>query len=103
MQRSTSIFAGLLLLLLLLTISACVTTAPLLKPDGSPDGQAIFENRCNQCHALPSPRSWSDRDWARQVSHYGPRAGIRPEWREAVISYLQEANNASSAPRTESR
>ena len=75
----------------------------LVKADGSPDGQAIFEHRCNQCHALPDPGAYSDGQWARLVKRYGPRAGIRPEWRTAVITWLQEINDPQRPRDTEAR
>ena len=74
-------------------ILASCMSVPLVNQDGSPNGRAIYEQRCTQCHARLDPRDYSDAQWAQNVARYAPRAGIRPEWRPAVVTWLQQAND----------
>ena len=94
--------ANLLFLLTILALfvalaltPACASLPPLVTADGTPDGKAIYEQRCGSCHALRDPATCSDEEWARNVATFAARAGIRPSWRPAVIAYLQSANDGS--------
>ena len=80
---------------------SCVTGPPIVRPDGSIDGRVVYERRCAQCHALRDPKAFSDEEWAENVRRFAPRAGVPPEWRPALISWLQQANDPSGEAETE--
>jgi len=81
-----TVLAGLILL------SGCETMSPFVRADGTLDCQSLYTRRCSQCHALYDPSDYTDREWAQKVNRYGPRAGVRPDWRPQLIAWLQGAN-----------
>lgn len=94
MRTAPAWTSGPALAALVLCLSAgCVTTGGFIREDGSVDAQALYERRCAQCHALYRPRDFDDEAWAENVRRFAPRAGVRPEWRPALIAWLQQAND----------
>jgi hypothetical protein len=96
--RSTVAFTLLTLAVgaLALLPGGCATTAAYQRADGSIDGRLVYERKCSQCHELWKPGDHSDAEWADAVASYGPRAGVRPEWRPALVAWLQEANDGAA-------
>lgn len=79
-------------LAIVILLPACETTGSFVREDGSLDCQALYTRRCSQCHALYDPDDYSDEEWVSKVRRYGPRAGVAPEHRGALIAWLQDSN-----------
>ena len=82
----TIFLAGLILL------PGCETMGSFIRADGTLDCETLYARRCSQCHALYAPSDYSDGEWVSKVNRYGPRAGVAPEYRPALIAWLQESN-----------
>src|SRR5438067_6370217 len=51
-------------------------------------GRTLFVRRCIECHTLPPIWKYSREDWPKIVNDMSHRASLKPEEREAVISYI---------------
>ncbi len=60
---------------LLITVTLAVSFA-CSAPNAT--GQ-LFKKRCAMCHKLPTPESFSKKDWDNQVDRMAKRAGLSPE------------------------
>ncbi len=81
LRPSLAVPAGLLAAWLL---AACAATTP----SGPVDAEAVYRARCALCHPAWAPTHLSPAEWPRFVRRYGPRAGLRPDERDAVLAYL---------------
>lgn len=54
-----------------------------------PATEALYRNRCGQCHAPFEPTAFSAAEWPIYVHKYGPRAGLFGAERERVLRWLQ--------------
>jgi len=81
-----------MLLASLILLPGCETMSSFIRADGTLDCQALYARRCSQCHALYAPSDYTDKEWVSKVNRYGPRAGIAPEYRPALITWLQRSN-----------
>ncbi|MHC4955492.1 MAG: hypothetical protein ACYTGZ_16695 [Planctomycetota bacterium] len=61
-------------------------------------GRILYENSCDNCHALYMPRSYSRADWRHYVRKYSPRARLTAEESALVLGYLR-ANARNSRRR----
>ena len=51
-------------------------------------GRRLFVHRCIECHTLPPMWKYSRNDWPQIVNDMSHRASLKPEDREAVITYI---------------
>ncbi|NRA94825.1 MAG: hypothetical protein HRU14_01300 [Planctomycetes bacterium] len=73
-------------------LPGCETMSSFVREDGTLDCAALYARRCSQCHALYDPSDYTDKEWVSKVNRYGPRAGIAPDYRPALITWLQGSN-----------
>ena len=84
MNRRRSICAVLGGALLAAGLAACASTAP-----GAPiDAETLYRARCALCHPAWDPRDHAPEEWPAFVRKYGPRSGLTPAERDAVLAYL---------------
>ena len=55
-------------------------------------GQTVFENSCNKCHALPNPEKHTDEEWINTLSRMAPRAKLTADQHQMVYDYLIYVN-----------
>ena len=51
-------------------------------------GRRIFASRCIECHVLPRIAKYPTDRWPKIVNWMGPRAGLKPDQREAMLAYI---------------
>jgi uncharacterized membrane protein len=51
-------------------------------------GRTLFVHRCIECHTLPPMWKYSREDWPQIVNDMSHRASLKPEDRDAVITYI---------------
>lgn len=51
-------------------------------------GRIHYESRCQRCHALHVPTSYSPSEWKYYVRKYGRRARLNETQRSLVYTYL---------------
>ena len=51
-------------------------------------GRVLFVNRCARCHSLPKPNDVSAAQWPNILTKMAKRSGLKPEQRQAVLTYL---------------
>ncbi len=56
-------------------------------------GRTLFAQRCIECHTLPPVWYYSREDWPRIVDSMAHRASLRPNEREAILSYILAARD----------
>lgn len=83
--------AALFLLIWCAGLVACATLDDYRLEDGSFDAARLYARRCSGCHDAFAPTDYTADDWPAYVERYGPRAGLTPEARSAVLSYLLKA------------
>ncbi|MSR75295.1 MAG: cytochrome c [Planctomycetes bacterium] len=76
------------LALLPLVLAACVTLDDYRFADGTLDGERLYQRRCSTCHDTFERQDYPTAEWPTYVERYGPRAGLNPEARAAVLRYL---------------
>ena len=57
-------------------------------------GRNLFVHRCIECHTLPAMWKYSRKDWPKIVNDMSHRASLKPQDREAVISYILAVRKA---------
>ena len=80
MKSRLAIAAGALLSA---ALAACASA-----PAGPVDAERVYRARCSLCHPPWHPTDFSPSEWPRYVRKYAPRAGLTPDERDAVLSYL---------------
>ena len=58
-------------------------------------GRNLFVHRCIECHTLPAIWKYSREDWPKIVNDMSYRASLKPQDREAVISYILAVRNSA--------
>jgi mono/diheme cytochrome c family protein len=61
-------------------------------------GRVLFASRCIECHTLPPIARYTDSQWPHLVNAMAGRASLKPEEREAVLSYILAARAKDSNP-----
>jgi len=81
--------------LLLLLVAAGVPVSLAAK---SPrDGQAIFEKKCQTCHALPDPSVEPEGGWEAKMKQMSVFAQLKPDQKAAVLDFLKSHQRMSTA------
>lgn len=63
-------------------------------------GRRLFASHCIECHVLPPIAKYRADRWPRIVGWMAPRAGLKPDQREAVIAYILAAHRQETASDT---
>ncbi|HEY4284959.1 MAG TPA: cytochrome c [Chthoniobacterales bacterium] len=58
-------------------------------------GRRIFASRCIECHVLPPISNYPADRWPKIVNWMAPRASLKPEERQAVLTYVLAARAQS--------
>ncbi|MGC4069217.1 MAG: hypothetical protein QM784_32125 [Polyangiaceae bacterium] len=81
---------GLLLSALVSTWPACHASPPPKSPT-----EALFQQRCGNCHDLPKPTDYSDRDWQRVVAQMAGNAGLSEAQAQELLTWLRANNDVA--------
>jgi mono/diheme cytochrome c family protein len=76
-----------------LLAAACVTLDDYRNQDGTLDGARLYQRRCSACHEPFEPTDYGPHEWPDLVERYGPRAGLNPEARAAVVTFLKHSGS----------
>src|SRR6185312_14103706 len=52
-------------------------------------GRTLFAHRCIECHTLPPFWHYRAKDWPQLVDSMAHRANLKPQERDAIVSYIQ--------------
>lgn len=66
-------------------------------------GRRLFATHCIECHVLPPIAKYRAERWPGIVDWMAPRAGLKPDEREAVIAYILAARRQGAASDTAGR
>jgi hypothetical protein len=81
------------LLGLVLSWPACHTSPPPRTPT-----EALYQQRCGNCHDLPKPTDYSDLDWQRVMAQMAGNAGLSDAQSQDILAWLR-ANNDNTTTR----
>lgn len=56
------------------------------------EGKTLFENSCAKCHALPSPKSFTDEKWVGIMNAMAPKSKLSDKQSELVYDYVTFKN-----------
>ncbi len=85
-------------LVLLLAVSACLTSAQESGPDSQSDaaqfarGAQTWSNHCGRCHNMRDPQELRDDQWQAVMSHMRVRAALSGHEARDVLAFLQASN-----------
>ncbi|WP_119006031.1 molybdopterin-dependent oxidoreductase [Vibrio halioticoli] len=64
-------------------------TQKAAKPSVHSAGEALFYERCTMCHSAKDPKQYTKAQWHSITQSMFPRAGLDPEQRKLVMSFLE--------------
>lgn len=102
-MRKRKLFGTTLLLIAVAAVSSCTKTnsdtGNLYVPANSDvtanatladlqQGRSIYVSKCNSCHGLYSPDSYSVNQWKQILSSMAPKAGLSSSENQLVTKYV---------------
>ncbi len=86
--------SGLMMLILVISLTACQSTAADGEMDDSDEMGAseIWERNCARCHNIRSPSTLSDKQWETAVMHMRVRANLTPKEQRLILELLKAGN-----------
>jgi hypothetical protein len=83
----------LLLLAFVMAWPACHAS-----PSPKTPTEALFQQRCGNCHDLPKPTDYSDRDWPRVIAQMSGNAGLSEAQAQELLAWLRANNDVAPRP-----
>lgn len=94
-MKNTIVFSAVLIALV---FASCKTTEsvtpvdPEIKTlsDAGLIGQALYQEHCDKCHALPEVANYSKKKWAHIVPDMSQKAELNASQEQSIMTYVME-------------
>lgn len=80
-------FLGMFGIGLIIAISACTTTSPIVK---NASGAQLWAMKCQTCHNAPPPDQFNPQQWNVIIAHMKTYANLTQPEQDKIVAFLKQ-------------